>query len=205
MKKTLKALALAAAALSMSACGHTPAPASQVSVSQDPAQFAQAYYESWFTSATVDTLPQMEKVLAEYLDGKDATQDSIDIISSLPAEDQKALADRLTEVNPMASMYDTEGMAEHERALLQVVATGFPAAYHTGDQVSVQVDGSQVTTDDGVTKVPYSAVTIKVADGEPVTAQEGQFYLPLKQVGQGWKVDGKAFYDMVLGIADAVE
>jgi len=165
------------------------------------AQFAKSYYEAWFTSSSDSTYSELSNALNEAtkdIDRNKVVQDDpMSVFNAMTEAQQKSIAEKTTQINPMSDYYDTTGMTDAEIAILNVIATGFSSGYHTDQKVTVAVNKDKVTVDGSTGSVPYTALTVTVGD-KSNTPTGTDFTLPLIYKDGKWKVDGKKFSAMVI-------
>ena len=177
------------------------APSTSKNDATGASQFAQSYYQAWFTTGTENTYNELKEALSQATEGIDQSKVSQDdptsVFNVMTEDQQRDIAEKTTKINPMSDYYDTTGMSNSEIAVLNVIATGFSSGYHTDQKVTVAVNKDKVTVDGSTGSVPYTALTVTVGD-KSNTPTETDFTLPLVYRDGRWKVDGKKFSSMVI-------
>lgn len=183
----------------------------QVQSDQSPDDFAKALVEEEFSEGSRAQInlgqagsEAVKEIGAENSQVLVQSPKAVEAMRKLPVDQQKKLAEIYKRYNPLASMYDMDGMDDADVASIGIWTLAFTSMYASEKNQILNVD---VGTDafkengDGTGVLDLSKITYSTKDGPgkklPVVASGAPEQLTLVKKDGSWKIDGKATLESI--------
>lgn len=179
----------------------------------DAIQFINDYYNGLITSAqeSLDNSTQVETTIQEVV-GEDVyneivtTEDPFDSLSSLSADQQKELADKVQALNPVAEYYNFSGMSDNDRTYLNLLSIASNSLLASSDSpatedstITAKIDENKVNVKANKAVVNFSDIAFSINGTETDQSADstGLEKIYLVYSDNAWKIDGKTTFENI--------